>query len=339
MASATLDLKSPSAVREGRSPLQDAFQQLLKNRASVYSGIFIILLFILAIFANDVVITWIVGGEPTPVLAPHPYDGQNFSYSNSPALTTTDEGEFYLLGTDYIGRDTLSRTIFGTRISLAVAIIAATVSLIVGVVYGLISGYGSPRRDNVMMRFVDFLYGFPAIIAIILIQVVVKAYSNVEDLGGPFGFLISINNALGGIFFVFVALGLFGWIGMARITRGLTLSFKNKEFVEAARSIGNRDYRIIFSHILPNVLGPCIVFETLAIPGYILTEAFLSFIGLGANPPTPSWGMMISETVGALRTYPWQVFTPAIALTVTVLAFNFLGDGLRDAFDPRLRGE
>jgi ABC-type dipeptide/oligopeptide/nickel transport system permease subunit len=125
---------------------------------------------------------------------------------------------------------------------------------------------------------------------------------------------------------------------MARIARGQTLSYKNKEFVEAAHSVGSSNSRIIFAHLLPNILGPCIVAETLAIPGYILTEAFLSFIGLGANPPTPSWGMMISETYNAMRVAPFEVFVPAMALTITTLAFNFLGDGLRDAFDPRLRG-
>jgi len=144
---------------------------------------------------------------------------------------------------------------------------------------------------------------------------------------------------MGGMFFLFIAIGLLNWLGMARIARGQTLSYKQKEFVEAARAVGATNMRIIFRHLLPNILGPCIVAETLAIPGYISLEAFLSFIGLGVNPPTPSWGLMISETYQALRTYPHEVFVPAVALTLTTLAFNFLGDGLRDAFDPRLRGE
>jgi oligopeptide transport system permease protein len=144
---------------------------------------------------------------------------------------------------------------------------------------------------------------------------------------------------MGGILFLFITIGLINWIGMARIARGQVLSLKQKEFVEAARAVGASDTRIIMRHMLPNILGPLIVFETLAIPGYIFLEAFLSFIGLGVNAPTPSWGIMISEAVPAIRTYPNQVIIPAIALSVTTLAFNFLGDGLRDAFDPRMQGE
>ena len=150
---------------------------------------------------------------------------------------------------------------------------------------------------------------------------------------------MEIDNAFGGMFFLFIALGLLNWLAMARITRGQVLSVKKKEFVEAARAIGATDRRIISQHLLPNILGPAIVYETLAIPGYIFLEAFLSFIGLGINPPRPSWGNMISENYQGLRSAPWTVLVPSIALTITVLAFNFLGDGLRDAFDPRLRGE
>ncbi|RME42586.1 MAG: ABC transporter permease [Chloroflexi bacterium] len=242
------------------------------------------------------------------------------------------------MGADYLGRDILSRTLYGTRVSLSVAFVAAFVSLIIGVTYGLISGYSSTRVDNIMMRIVDFLYGFPIIVFIILMQVYFKALARRGGGGGIAGIFINLDKAMGGMFFLFIAIGAVNWLGMARIARGQTLSYKEKEFIEAARSIGARDRRIIFSHILPNILGPCIVYETLQIPGYIFLEAFLSFIGLGVNPPTPSWGLMISETYGALRTYPHELFVPAIALTLTTLAFNFLGDGLRDAFDPRLRG-
>lgn len=322
-----------------RTPLGDAYHALVKNKAAVVSAIFIILLILVAIFADTTLFSWVTGNDTRPLLAPYGYGDVDFLNTDAPPGTRTEEDRYYIAGTDYLGRDNLSRTLYGSRISLAVAIVAATVSLLVGLVYGLIAGYGSSLRDNLMMRLVDFLYGFPLIIFIILIQVSVKAFASDADLGGFWGYILSIDKALGGIFFIFVALGLINWLGMARIARGQTLSIKNKEFVEAARSIGSNDSRIIFKHILPNILGPCIVFETLAIPGYILTEAFLSFIGLGANPPTPSWGMMISETFRAVRTAPWEVFTPAIALTLTTLAFNFLGDGLRDSFDPRLRGE
>lgn len=339
MAAGSLSLDSASSepTTRRRTPLGDAITQLRKNHAAVVSFFVILAILLIAIFADTTVFTFFTGGEPQPLIAPYKYDTVDFIYTNAPAFTRTSEGNLYLLGTDYLGRDNLSRTLYGTRISLAVAMVAATVSLIIGLVYGLVSGYGSTARDNLMMRIVDFLYGFPLIIFIILMQVYFKALNRSETSNAFVNALLEIDRSMGGMFLVFVAIGLISWLGMARIARGQTLSYKNKEFVEAAHSVGSRDGRIIYQHLLPNILGPCIVAETLAIPGYILTEAFLSFIGLGANPPTPSWGIMISETYPALRTYPMEVFVPATALTVTVLAFNFLGDGLRDAFDPRMR--
>ncbi len=323
--------------RPARSPLQDAFRQLRKNRIAVAGGIFIIILILIATFTDTTVISLFTGGEVKPLLAPKHYAAANFRAVNV-GVWETAGGEFYPLGADYLGRDILSRTLYGTRVSLSVAFVAAFVSLIIGVTYGLISGYSSTRVDNIMMRIVDFLYGFPIIVFIILMQVYFKALARRGGGGGIAEMFINLDKAMGGMFFLFIAIGAVNWLGMARIARGQTLSYKEKEFIEAARSIGARDRRIIFSHILPNILGPCIVYETLQIPGYIFLEAFLSFIGLGVNPPTPSWGLMISETYGALRTYPHELFVPAIALTLTTLAFNFLGDGLRDAFDPRLRG-
>lgn len=325
MAPTNLQLQTESLLRKQRSPMQDAIHALFKNRLAVVGGVVIIILVVCAIFAD--------------YIAPFPYDEVNFKETDSPLMTEAPEGGTYIMGTDYLGRDTLSRTIYGTRISLAVAFIAAIVSLVIGLVYGIVSGFGSSQRDNFMMRIVDFLYGFPGLIAIILISVIAKSWDDQDDSGWFITALLDLNDFMGGILFIFIAIGLLGWIGMARIARGQTLSIKNKEYVEAARAVGGKDSRIIFRHVLPNILGPCIVAETLAIPGYVATEAFLSFIGLGVNPPRPSWGIMISETVGALRTAPWEIFTPALALTLTVLAFNFFGDGLRDAFDPRLRGE
>jgi oligopeptide transport system permease protein len=243
----------------------------------------------------------------------------------------------YPLGTDYLGRDIWSRTVYGTRVSLSVAFVAATVSLLIGLTYGVISGFARPAIDNIMMRFVDFLYGFPLLIFIILLQAYFKAVSR-AGATGFMGLLTQLDRAMGGLFFVFLALGMLNWIGMARLARGQTLSVKQKEYIEAARALGASNLRIVFRHILPNIIGPCIVAETLAIPGYILTEAFLSFIGLGVTPPTPSWGLMISDTYQAIRVYPWECLIPGAALTLTTLAFNFLGDGLRDALDPRLRG-
>jgi oligopeptide transport system permease protein len=191
--------------------------------------------------------------------------------------------------------------------------------------------------DNVMMRIVDFLYGFPFLIVVILLQAYFKALSRSGSATGFADTLIQWNNAMGGMLFLFIAIGLINWLGLARIARGQVLSYKQKEFVEAAHALGASDSRIMFRHLLPNILGPIIVAETLAIPGYIFTESFLSFIGLGVDPPTPSWGIMIAEGVQALRTYPNQALVPAFFLSLTTLAFNFLGDGLRDAFDPRLK--
>jgi len=185
---------------------------------------------------------------------------------------------------------------------------------------------------------VDIIYGFPFLIFVILLQVYFKAVA-ARGGGGIATPLVALDRRMGGMFFIFIAIGALNWLGMARIMRGQVLSFKQKEFVEAARSIGSSDGRIIFKHLLPNALGPCIVAETLAIPGYISLEAFLSFLGLGVNAPRPSWGMMISEGYKGLRSYPHLLLAPAVALTLTILAFNFLGDGLRDAFDPRLRGQ
>jgi oligopeptide transport system permease protein len=305
------------ALRKARSPWADAWRQLLRNRLAVGALAFILLLTIVAIAA--------------PLIAPYGYDETHFKDNYA------RPGNQYLLGADYLGRDLLSRTIYGARVSLSVAFVAATVSLVLGIAYGTVSGYLGGWVDNLMMRIVDFLYGLPVLIIIILMQVYFKAVSRRQGLTGIMAALVRIDTAMGGLFFVFIALGLVNWIGMARIARGQVLSYREREFIEAARAVGVGSLGIIFRHLLPNILGPCIVAETLAIPGYIMTEAFLSYIGLGANPPTPSWGIMINEGFQGIRSYPHVILVPAAALTLTVLAFNFLGDGLRDAFDPRLR--
>jgi oligopeptide transport system permease protein len=194
-----------------------------------------------------------------------------------------------------------------------------------------------------MMRIVDFMYGFPVLVMIILMQVffteIARQYQD-SGKSGLMGFVLDLNKSMGGLLFLFIALGALNWIGMARQARGLVLSYREKEFVEAARAVGASNRRIIFVHLLPNVMGPLIVIETLAIPGYIFTEAFLSFIGLGVQPGTPSWGAMISEvrSRGGFFSNRHILLVPSAALIVTALSFNFLGDGLRDALDPRLRG-
>jgi oligopeptide transport system permease protein len=213
--------------------------------------------------------------------------------------------------------------------------------MVIGVIYGLISGYYGGAVDNAMMRFVDFLLGLPGLVIIILLSVFFREVQR-EYLGssGLVGLMVDLNGRMGGLLFLFIVIGLLSWIGMARLTRGQVLAYREQEFVEAARAIGANDRRIILVHLLPNIVGPLLVAETLAVPGYISLEAFLSFIGLGVQPGTPSWGAMISaiRTTGGFHSNNHLWIVPGLALVLITLAFNFFGDGLRDALDPRLRG-
>ncbi|MBN1565969.1 MAG: ABC transporter permease [Anaerolineae bacterium] len=264
-------------------------------------------------------------------------------YCFRPEPDTTQEQWCYLLGGDSDGKDWLTQTVYGAQVSLAVGFIGAMTSMIIGMIYGIVAGYYGGGIDNLMMRFIDFLYGLPGIVIIILLQVyfteLARTYQD-ADQQGIAGFLLDLNKDLGGLLFLFFALGALGWIGMARQARGMVLSYREQEFVEAARAVGASNRRIIFVHLLPNILGPLIVLETMAIPGYIFLEAGLSFIGLGVQPGTPSWGSMISEVRdrGGLFSNRHLLLVPGTALVLTTLSFNFLGDGLRDALDPRMRG-
>lgn len=338
---AQLQVESKKAG-SGGSPLtasreslwKDAMRRLMRNRAAVIGGGMVILLYLIMIFAD--------------VIAPYPYDKQTLTDQNKVPQWVTNTfptmkpyakiSAEYTLGADYVGRDLFSRIIYGSRVSLIVALIGPFISLLIGVTYGSLSGYFGGRLDNIMMRIVDVLYAFPSLLFIILLLAFFRSTFAKPEPGTITYGISQIDAALGGMFFIFIGIGLTAWETMARLTRGQVLSMREKEFVEAARTIGAKDGRIMFRHILPNVVGPLVVAETLAIPGYINTEAFLSFIGLGVNPPRPSWGAMISEGSQVVRTYPNQTIFPALALAITMFAFNFLGDGLRDALDPRLRG-
>ena len=220
-------------------------------------------------------------------------------------------------GTDPLGRDLLACILFGGRISLLVALVATLVSLVIGVSYGALAGYAGGKLDEAMMRFVDVLYSLPYLFLVILL-------------------LVFFSKSL---IMLFVALGLVQWLTMSRIVRGQVLSLKQQTFVEAARALGARDRRIVFAHLVPNTLGPVIVYATLTIPAVMLQEAFLSFLGLGVQPPDASWGVLVDEGRKLMTIFPWLVVFPGLALAATLFALNFLGDGLRDALDPQSRGE
>jgi oligopeptide transport system permease protein len=324
---------------KGDSLWIDAWRRLRKNRMAVLGLIIIIVAVLVALTA--------------PLIAPRSYDRQTLTDNNSvprwvtsifPNMIPRDQGgyvninENYTLGADSLGRDLLSRIIYGTRVSLAVAFIGPLTAMLVGIPFGLISGYLGGRADNLMMRFVDIMYAFPTLLLIILLMAFFRS-STAQNEPGTFAYQLGrLDASIGGMLFIAMGVGFTSWMGLARLVRGQILSVREKEYIEAARSMGVGTRGIMFRHMLPNILGPIIVAETLTIPTYISYEAFLSFIGLGVQAPTPSWGGMIAEGARAITSYPYQALFPAVALFLIMFAFNFLGDGLRDALDPRMRG-
>jgi len=308
---ATLSRNAQLIVRaqdiQGRSLWVDARRRLLKNRAAVASMIILAVIALLAVFA--------------PWLSPYAYDTQDYSViSCSPAWwpdpnVMCNAGGAHWFGTDSIGRDIFVRTLYGARVSLAVGFVATFVSLLIGIAYGATAGFIGGKLDELMMRVVDVLYSLPFIFFVIILMVVFNR-----------NFLL-----------LFVAIGAVEWLTMARIVRGQTLSIKQKEFIEAARASGAGTFDIIRRHIIPNVMGPVIVYVTLTIPAVILAESFLSFLGLGIQEPLTSWGVLISEGANQMETAPWMLIFPALFMSVTLFCLNFIGDGLRDALDPKDR--
>jgi oligopeptide transport system permease protein len=279
--------------QQSQSLWSDAFDRLKKNKLAVISGIVLIVLIVLAIFA--------------PWIAPHSYSYQNLE------LGAVGPNSTYLLGTDTLGRDQFSRILYGARVSLLVGFVATAVALVIGVSWGIVAGFFGGKIDSTMMRIVDILYGLPFIIFIILLMVI-------------FG---------RNIWLLFLAIGAVEWLTMARIVRGQVLTLKNQEFVLAAQAMGVQNLAIFFRHILPNILGTIAVYATLTIPQVMLLEAFLSFLGLGVQPPMSSWGTLIRYGVESMEEYPWMLIFPGLIFTITLFCLNFFGDGLRDAIDPR----
>lgn len=269
------------------------WQRLQKNKLAVFGIVVIIFILIMAIIG--------------PWLSSYTYDQQDLYAANQGPSAS------HWFGTDNLGRDLFVRVLYGARISLSIGFVSALINLVIGVLYGGISGYFGGKIDRLMMNIVDILYGIPLLLYVILLMVVLKP----------------------GLLNIFIALGIAYWLTMARIVRGQIMRQKNEEYVLAARSMGASDARILFKHILPNCLAPIIITMMISIPEAIFTEAFLSFIGLGVSAPMASWGVLASEGVTTMAIYPYQLAFPALAISITMLSFTFLGDGLRDAFDPK----
>jgi oligopeptide transport system permease protein len=295
----------------------DAASRLLQNRAATASLLFIGALLLVAAAA--------------PWIAPYAYDAQHLDRTwQSPSAQ-------HWLGTDAFGRDVLSRLMYGARVSLTVAIMAQVIILVIGVPLGLLAGYFGGWVDNAIMRLVDALFSLPDVLIVIVLMAFIK-----QGLGqantGPLAALGWLDGATGGLTGVLIGIGLTYWLTVCRVVRAQVLALKEREYVVAARALGAGPARVIRAHIAPNCLAPVIVAASLGVPAAIMLEAGLSFIGLGISPPMPSWGIMVAEGIEALRAYPHAVIAPCAALSLTLLAFNFLGDGLRDALDPLMRG-
>ncbi|SAL59858.1 binding-protein-dependent transport systems inner membrane component [Caballeronia peredens] len=281
----------------GRSPWQDARARFLRNKAAVVSLALLVL----------ITLACIVG----PWLSPNAFDSTDWNATGTPP--TFDH--WHLFGTDDTGRDLLVRCLIGGRVSLMIGALATLTSVTLGIVWGAVAGFVGGRVDNVMMRIVDMMYAIPYLLIAILM---------VTLLGREF-------------YLVVITITIFSWMDMARVVRGQTLSIRSKEYVEAARAIGVPTRRIITRHVVPNLLGIVAIYTTVTVPGVILTESVLSFLGLGVQEPMTSWGVLIQDGVGVMESSPWILLFPAALLSITLYCINFVGDGLRDALDPKDR--
>jgi oligopeptide transport system permease protein len=275
------------------SLFRDALIRLTTNKLSLFSLIYIVSLVVMALI--------------TPFVAPFDYAYQDLS------LGASAPSADHLLGTDTLGRDLLTRMMYGSRISLMVGFLATSVALVIGVIWGTVAGFSGGKTDAIMMRIVDTLYGIPFIILIILLMVI-------------FG---------RNLILLFLAIGAVEWLTMARIVRSQVLNLSKQEFILSAEAMGVSKISIVFRHLIPNAMGPVIVYATLTVPQIMLLEAFLSFLGLGVQPPLSSWGLLIRDGAVSMEEYWWLLIFPSLAFSLTLFSLNFIGDGLRDAIDPR----
>lgn len=302
------DAKEREAIaRPSMTFMQDALRRLVKNKVALVCAVLVAILLIVSIVA--------------PMLSPFDYREQHYGHPDAPMGTVCDEvnspgcGHVHLFGTDNLGRDLFARMWMGGRISLLIAFTTAIIDFFLGVIYGGISGYFGGTVDIIMMRLLEIINGIPYLLIVILLMLVLEP----------------------GVTTIIFAYSLVGWIPMARLVRGQVVALKQQEFVTATEALGARAGRIIAKHLLPNTLSVVIVRVTLSIPGAIFTEAYLSYLGLGVRPPMCSWGSLAQAGIENFRLYPWELMIPAVCISLTMLAFNLFGDGLRDAFDPKLR--
>lgn len=297
--------------RKQRSLWQDAWYRLRRNKAAMVGLVIIIAAGVMAIFA--------------PVIAPYDPTAQDSARAlRDPFFGNAEYRDAkYPLGSDQLGRDILSRLIWSARVSMLIGFVPVALIFLIGVTIGMVAGYFGGWLDNVLMRITDVIYAFPDLLFLLIIFATLRESA--------------LGDIMGGLFLMFVAIAVVNWVGMARLVRGQVLSLKEKEFVEAARSVGARPSRIMVKHLFPNALAPVIVSVAFGIPSAILAEATLSFIGIGIKPPTPTWGVMINEGFAVFSTTQWPVLLPAFCISIVMLAFTFLGDGLRDALDPRMK--
>ncbi|MDP9320719.1 MAG: ABC transporter permease [Chloroflexota bacterium] len=317
MATVTTSVTQQRAIdanllaRKQRSLWQDAWWRLRRNRAAMIGIGIIILASFCAIFA--------------PLIAPYDPVAQNTATNNMDPFWVGGQytNSRYLLGSDELGRDILSRLIWSSRISMIVGLVPTLIVFTLGCTLGLVAGFFGGWIDNALMRFTDIIYAFPDLLFVIIIMATLRN--------------TWLGDLMGGLILIFVALAVVNWVGLTRLVRGQVLSLKEKEFIEAARATGVPTKRIMIRHLFPNALAPVIVSLAFAIPGAMLAESVLSFIGIGIRPPTATWGVMINEGFVVFSQSPWPVLLPAVCISIVMLAFTFLGDGLRDALDPRMK--